>query len=182
MVRQNTIPSEDALKILIMGLDNSGKTSIILSLTKDTNLLSYYSLKPTSGLEIVNIEEGDSKYNIWELGGQEEYREQYLKDMEKYIHEADRFIFVIDVQDGPRFDLALDYLQSIIQAFPKNIHLADFSIFLHKYDPNLELQSSFSKTVVADLIRRIKKTVPSKLNYKLYKTSIYTVFKKDLIP
>jgi len=165
-----------------MGLDNSGKTSIILSLTKDTNLLSYYSLKPTSGLEIVNIEEGDSKYNIWELGGQEQYRQQYLMDMEKYLHEADRFIFVIDVQDSPRFDEALDYLRSAIQNFPKNIHLTDFSIFLHKYDPNLELQSFFSKSVVADLIASIHKMIPSKLNYKLYKTSIYTVFKKDLIP
>jgi len=182
MVKQSMEKTNEATKILIMGLDNSGKTSIILSLTKDTNLLSYYSLKPTSGLEIVNIEEGNSKYNIWELGGQEQYRAQYLEDMEKYIHEADRFIFVIDVQDGPRFDGALEYLRSSIQAFPKNTRLADFSIFLHKYDPNLELQSSFSKTVVADLITKIKKMVPSKLNYKLYKTSIYTVFKKDLIP
>jgi len=39
-------------KILIMGLDNSGKTSILMSLRENTNLLSYFSLKPTKGLSV----------------------------------------------------------------------------------------------------------------------------------
>jgi small GTP-binding protein len=181
MSKVSTETAPKGLKILIMGLDNSGKTSIILSLTKNTNLLSYYSLKPTAGAQIMNIEEGNTKYNIWELGGQEQYRKDYIKDMDRYFHEADRFIYVIDIQDNSRFDGALDYLKTIIQSIPKNLNLADFSIFLHKYDPNLELQSSFSKTVAANLIAQIKKIVPAKLNFKLYKTSIYTVFKKDLL-
>ena len=182
MVKFQAETTPKGIKILIMGIDNSGKTSIILSLTKNTNLLSYSSLKSTAGAQIMKIEEGNAKYFIWELGGQEQYRKEYLKNMEKYLPEVNRFIFVIDVQDNSRFDTAIDYLKSIIQVIPPNITLADFSIFLHKYDPNLELQSSFSKTVVSDLIAKIKKIVPSKLNYKLYKTSIYTVFKKDLIP
>jgi small GTP-binding protein len=181
MVKAPKEAPDRAIKILIMGLDNSGKTSIILSLTKSTNLLSYYSLKPTVGAQIVNIEEGDANYNIWELGGQEQYRKDYLTDLEKFFHEADRFIYVIDVQDAARYEEALEYLKTIIQVMPSNIKLADFSIFLHKYDPELELRSFFGKNVVAELTTKIKKIVSSKLNCKIYKTSVYTVFKKDSI-
>ena len=39
-------------KILVLGLDNSGKTSIVLALKGNENLLSYYSLKPTKGIQI----------------------------------------------------------------------------------------------------------------------------------
>ena len=46
-------------KILIMGLDNSGKTSILLSLRKDTNLLSYCALKPTLGIDIKKFDTED---------------------------------------------------------------------------------------------------------------------------
>ena len=45
--------NKNVAKILIMGLDNSGKTSILLSLQKKVNLLTYYSLKPTKGINIV---------------------------------------------------------------------------------------------------------------------------------
>lgn len=182
MVKVSDETTQRGLKILIVGLDNSGKTSILLSLTRNTNLLSFYSLKPTVGAQIVNIVEGDTKYNIWELGGQEQYRKDYLKDIDKYFHETDRFIFVFDIQDTPRFDSALEYLKSIVNLIPANLKLAEFSIFLHKYDPHLELQSPFSKTVVVALIAKIKKIVLPKYNVKLYKTSIYTVFKKDSIP
>lgn len=175
-------PTQRDPKILIVGLDNCGKTSIILSLTKnDTNLLSYYSIKPTVGAQIVNVDEGVTKYNIWELGGQEQYRKEYLKDLDKYFHGTDCLIFVFDIQDVSRFDVALEYLNNIINLIPANLNLADFSIFLHKYDPLLEIQSSFSKIVVADLIAKIKKVVPPRYKFKLFKTSIFTVFKKDSI-
>ena len=45
-------PKPKPYKILIMGLDNSGKTSILISLSKDSNILSYCSIKPTIGCDI----------------------------------------------------------------------------------------------------------------------------------
>ena len=98
-----------SVKILVMGLDNSGKTSIILSLKKDTNLLSYYSLQPTQGLNITNIEDQGVTYNIWDFGGQEQYRQDYLINFEKHIQGVNRVIYVIDVQDSERYEIALQY-------------------------------------------------------------------------
>lgn len=167
-----------------MGLDNSGKTSIILSLMKETNLLSYYSLKPTQGVNIVNIGDQGASYNIWDFGGQEQFRAAYLRDFDKYTTDVDRVIYVIDVQDEKRYDLALQYLESIIKELNSKAKAKqiEFSVYLHKFDPQFEMRSSFHKKVDAELISKIKKIIPSYFNCKIYKTTIYTIFKRNLVP
>ena len=72
-------------KILIMGLDNAGKTSIILSLQCDTNILSYFKLKPTRGIKRINFEDFSKHYHIWDFGGQEQFRNEYLDDLKEYL-------------------------------------------------------------------------------------------------
>ena len=115
-----------------MGLDNSGKTSILLSLQKKVNLLSYYSLKPTPGVNIVTIEKQDTRFHIWELGGQQQYRDEYLQNLEKYIQEANKFIYVIDVQDTNRYEMALQYFTDIFKLIKQgNRKKLQLSIFLH---------------------------------------------------
>lgn len=175
-------------KVMIMGLDNSGKTSIILSLKKDANLLNYFSidnakaLKPTQGLNILNVDDGFSKYNVWDFGGQEIYRSGYLEKIEEYVIGVNRIIFVIDVQDADRYELALQYLTQIIQKLKGKHSGIEFAVFLHKYDPILEMRTTFNKKVDQDLIKKIKHSIPKEFPYKIYKTSIYTIFKKDIVP
>jgi len=171
------------VKILLLGLDNSGKTSIILSLGKTTNLLSYCSLKPTTGINIVNVKDRNTQtnFNIWDCGGQEKYRKDYLKDLSRHFSEVDKVIFVIDVQDIKRYDLALEYLGLITEYVRDKEITADFSIFLHKFDPGLENLKDFSNEKISKtLITKIKEIVPEKFNFKIYKTTIYTVFEKQL--
>lgn len=170
------------LKILIMGLDNSGKTSILLGLLKKTNLLSYYALKPTQGLNITNLKEENKSYNIWELGGQEKYRDEYLKDLRKYTQAADKIIFVIDVQDIPRYKMALDYLEKIMNYLKSIEERPELSIFLHKFDPGLdEIETFSSESISTRLINRLSTIIPSKFDYHIFRTSIYTVFERKLL-
>ena len=124
-------------KVLLIGLDNSGKSSIVLSLRNNTNLLSFLSLKPTPGLKVENLESSTYDINIWDFGGQEQYRVDYLKRFHKYTEGIDRVIFVIDVQNIERYDLGLKYLENIVGLLIKDRVLVDLKIFLHKYDPNL---------------------------------------------
>jgi len=177
-------PSSDQkeIKIVIMGLDNSGKTSILLSLQKKTNLLSYYSLKPTQGLNITNLKEIEGTYSIWELGGQAKYRDEYLQNLRKYLYKADKIIFVIDVQDIKRYKVALAYLEKIIDFVRSTGEKPDLSVFLHKFDPGLEEIESFTSEMISSrLINRINSIIPSDLGYHIYKSSIYTVFDRTLI-
>jgi small GTP-binding protein len=176
----NKPASEKAMnKILIMGLDNSGKTSILLSLQKKTNLLSFYSLKPTPGINIVTIEDEKSIYTIWEFGGQEKYRSGYLLDLKKYTQEANKVIYVIDVQDVDRYDQALQYFKSIFELLDDQIELV---IFLHKFDPHLEKEENFSyKKISSRLIDKIGQIIPSGFSYGIFKTTIYTIFEQNLL-
>lgn len=165
-------------KILIMGLDNSGKTSILISLRKDANILSYFSLRPTKGVAIEKFE--GQNIVCWDLGGQKKYREEYIKNLEKYVNKTDKIIFVIDVQDIKRYKLALEYLNKIVN----NLQITgsiDFSIFLHKYDPNLNKLAKFKDIdhlIESNVVSEIRKTIPSNFNYDIFKTTIYTVFEK----
>jgi len=171
-------------KILIMGLDNSGKTSILMSLRENTNLLSYFSLKPTKGLSIEEFKSDEQKLMVcWDLGGQAQYRKKYLKDFSRYAKETKKMIFVIDVQDTNRYGLALEYLEELIDFLKNSEHFIEISIFFHKYDPNLIKQENFKKLyqrINTELVDKIKTIIPDKFNYNLFKTTIYTVFEKSL--
>ena len=165
-------------KVLIMGLDNSGKTSIVLCLRGVKNLSSFSSLNPTRGFKINKFQALGSEYSIWDFGGQEQFREGYLNDFQNHIKESNKFIYVLDIQDQERFDISLDYLNKIVIILRKHNVNIDFSIFLHKYDPDLEFKKNFSDNVFPDLIRNIKELIPNDFPYQIFKTSIYTVFQK----
>ncbi len=169
------------VKIMLIGLDNSGKTSITLSLGRTTNLLSYCTLKPTPGLDVVKIEDEKTRFSIWDFGGQEKYRQAYLEDP-KQFEKVDKIIFVIDVQDIDRYDLALDYLKAVIEIIKKHEIKGGFSIFLHKFDPGLEnLENFTNEAIKTNLVEKIKKIMSTNLPYKVFKTTIYTVFQKQLL-
>ena len=164
-------------KLLIMGLDKAGKTSIVLSLKGKTNLLSFYNLNPTRGQEIHNMEMLNSDVNIWDFGGQEQYRQNYLERFNEFLTGTSKIVFVIDIQDQKRYELALDYFQKIIELLNKSE--IEISIFLHKCDPDLkETHPEITDEVISSLIQKIKDIMPSSLYFNIFKTTIYTVFEK----
>lgn len=173
---------ENVTKIVIMGLDNCGKTSILLSLQKKTNILSYFSLKPTQGLNILKLQSEGKDFSVWELGGQVKYRAEYLKDVEKYTLGADRILFVIDVQDVQRYQLALQYLEAMISQLIKTKDRPEISVFLHKFDPGLEEIESFTSEMLSSrLLNRINTIIPSDFEFHIFKTTIFTIFQKTLL-
>jgi small GTP-binding protein len=171
-------------KILIMGLDNSGKTSILLSLRKDTNILSYCALKPTKGIDIKKFDTPELEMSVWDFGGQKQYRDDYLKRFEEYIEKVEKMIFIIDVQDTNRYTQAIEYLEKIMSKLKQFDVNVNFSIFLHKYDPNLEKLEKFKdiyQRVNSELIDKLKTIIPSDFNYDIFRTTIYTVFEKTSV-
>ena len=168
-------------KILVMGLDNSGKTTIVLNLIGKTNLLDYISIKPTLGADIVQHEINDSSYSIWDLGGQEVYREEYLENFKEYIKEASKIVYVIDIQDNQRYDLALDYFKNIMVKVDNLGDIIEITVFLHKNDPHLEnSRPDINEQTIEHLINEIKKLIPDKIYYEIFTSTIYTVFDKSL--
>ncbi|HMF31287.1 MAG TPA: ADP-ribosylation factor-like protein [Candidatus Lokiarchaeia archaeon] len=169
-------------KILIMGLDNSGKTSIILALKGNRNLLSFYSLKPTFGVNVEKILNDEGGYFIWDFGGQEQFRSKYLEDFPRYAEYASRIIFVFDIQDVERIPEAINYLKDVLQCIGDFNLQVSLDVFLHKYDPSIEMLGDEKvEAAVQNLTEELKTLIPSDLSYRLFKTTIYTVFRQTLI-
>ncbi len=174
--------SENYKKIIIVGLDNSGKSSIVLSIIGKMNLINYLSLNPTFGPNVTNFESINSKFNIWDLGGQESYREEYLENFEDYITGSSKILFVIDIQDVQRYEIALKYLENILNKIKQMSLEVDLSIFLHKCDPDLkEIHPEITEDIIQELIQKVKKLIPAEFFFDIYKTTIYTIFDKNLV-
>ncbi len=168
-------------KILILGLSDSGKTSILLSFKKHVNILTYCSLKPTINVKMEDIKTENEILNIWDFGGQIEYRRYYLQEFDKYTEGVDKIIFVIDVQNINMYEEALKYLEEIINFLKNEEKKFNMSIFLHKYDPYLEEIDGFENIddIIKDrLVGHITKLIPSQIDYEISKTCIYSTFKK----
>lgn len=173
---------KETKKVVVMGLDNSGKTSIVLNLMDKVNLLNYLSLSPTVGKKIKDFQIDSKVFNIWDLGGQKSYREDYLDDFDYYVESIDKLIYVIDVQDIERYPEALSFLKEIIQKLQKRDLDPKIDLYIHKYDPNLfEIQPELTDEIINKLIADVKSIIPNEFFYEIFKTTIYTVFDKKYV-
>lgn len=170
-------------KYVIAGLDNSGKTSILLSLQGNSNLLSYYSSRPTLGLNIEEILGKESDISIWELGGQEQYRETYFeeKKLPQYFQEMKKFFYVIDIQAIERYQNSINYLISLYP-FIQKANPEEIIIFFHKFDPDLKTKSEYTDEKIREaLITPIKNVFVNFKTIQFFKSTIFTVFQKSTI-
>jgi GTPase SAR1 family protein len=169
-------------KVVLMGLDNSGKSSIVLSLEGVKNLQAFSNMNPTRDFQISKFSLMDTDFRIWDFGGQEQYRKDHLLNFKDNIKETDKFIFILDVQDVARYDLALDYLRKVSQLLIKHDIKVEFSIFLHKYDPDLCITNpEITEDKIKGIIKKIDAIMKEKLEYDLFKTTIYATFQKSKI-
>ena len=168
-----------AKKIVLLGLDNSGKTSIVKCLKGVKNLASFNTPKPTRGHKIDKFNMYGTNFSIWDFGGQSTYRDELFVNFKNNIKETDKIIFVIDIQDQERYETALEYLTRLISLIQKHQIIVELSIFLHKYDSDLErITEEINEETIERLINKIKDIVPPDFRNKIFKTSIYTVFQK----
>ena len=165
---------EEIIKIVIAGLDNAGKTSILTALDKKYDFSKdIISLTPTIRVEYHAMEFLTNKVVFWDLGGQEKYREMYQAKQELYFAGTDLLLFVIDIQDKERFETSLNYLDMILSHFLEHKLEIPLIIAFHKYDP--EMRSNDIILNDADTLRTsINNKYPTfKVLYQL--TSIFDI-------
>mgnify|MGYP006277538225 CR=1 FL=1 len=175
----NPKKSNSVRKIVIMGLNNAGKSSIALNLRGKKDLLSHLSLNPTEDHQVINTEIMNTEFNFLDLSGQKEYRTEHLSNISRYLEHCDKLIYVIDIQDKKRYELALDYLEKIIDKIKVMEPSLDLSIFFHKYDPGIKEKHPSIQNKLKYLINEIKEIIPSKIPFEVFKTTIYTIFEKN---
>ena len=85
-------------KILFLGLDNAGKTTVV----KKFNGEDIDTISPTLGFNIQTLEYRSYKLNIWDVGGQTSLRSYWRN----YFEQTDGIIWVVDSADRARLRFA----------------------------------------------------------------------------
>ncbi len=161
-------------KILILGLANSGKTSIAYTMKNITDLNSYTTLMPTRGIEISEFTEGETKFLIWDFGGQEKYRDRYKENLNKYISETNEIIYVIDIQDENVYFISVVFLRELLTILKTAGYSFEVSIYFHKFDANF----TPNEEKIKELVTIIDEEIPEGFSFKIYHTKIHALFNK----
>ncbi|OJJ87612.1 uncharacterized protein ASPGLDRAFT_118380 [Aspergillus glaucus CBS 516.65] len=112
------------MRILMLGLDNAGKTTIVKKImNEDVNTVS-----PTLGFIIKTIDFMGYRLNIWDVGGQKTLR-SYWKN---YFEKTDTLIWVVDATDRLRVDDCREELAGLL--LEERLMGASLLIFLNKTD------------------------------------------------
>uniref|UniRef100_A0A8C4SXK3 ADP ribosylation factor like GTPase 3, like 2 n=1 Tax=Erpetoichthys calabaricus TaxID=27687 RepID=A0A8C4SXK3_ERPCA len=71
--------TEQELQIVLLGLDNAGKTTLLRKLASE----DVSTITPTQGFNIKSVASNGMKLNVWDIGGQRKIRtfwKKYLED------------------------------------------------------------------------------------------------------
>ncbi|XP_035672679.1 ADP-ribosylation factor-like protein 3 [Branchiostoma floridae] len=98
---------EKELKILLLGLDNAGKTTLLKHLASED--ISH--ITPTQGFNIKSVQSSGFRLNVWDIGGQRKIR-PYWKN---YFENIDIVIYVIDSSDRKRFEETGEELAELLE-------------------------------------------------------------------
>ncbi|KAL0230442.1 hypothetical protein PCE1_004002 [Barthelona sp. PCE] len=99
---------EHSMRILVLGLDNSGKTTIVKRFIGE----DIHSISPTLGFNTVTTFHNGFRINLMDVGGQKTIR-AYWKN---HFEETDAVIWVIDSADKIRLEETHDELHAVLQA------------------------------------------------------------------
>jgi len=165
---------ESLLKVIISGLDNAGKTSILTALDKKYDFQKdIVQLKPTIRVEYHKMNFLRNNTIFWDMGGQDQYRDIYINYQDVYFDATDLLIYVIDIQDPERFENSLEYLDAILTFFTESKMDVPLIITFHKYDPDLR----GNKEILQNIDELRTRILDNYSNFKILfqQTSIYDI-------
>eukprot|EP00184_Porphyridium_aerugineum_P001663 CAMPEP_0184694058 /NCGR_PEP_ID=MMETSP0313-20130426/2122_1 /TAXON_ID=2792 /ORGANISM="Porphyridium aerugineum, Strain SAG 1380-2" /LENGTH=172 /DNA_ID=CAMNT_0027152277 /DNA_START=224 /DNA_END=739 /DNA_ORIENTATION=- len=112
------------VRILMLGLDNAGKTSILYRLKDGVHIKSV----PTIGFNVETLEFNNITMQVWDLGGQASIRPYWRS----YYQRQEAVIFVVDSTDRERMAIAQSELASLLDE--DELEDAAVCIFANKQD------------------------------------------------
>ncbi|KIR97169.1 ADP-ribosylation factor-like 2 [Cryptococcus deuterogattii 2001/935-1] len=144
IVRKNKAKSKE-MRVLFLGLDNAGKTTILKKLNNE----STSDISPTLGFNIKSLIRDGYTLNIWDVGGQRTLRPYWTN----YFESTDAVVWVVDSSDRMRMNDCRDELKELLHE--ERLAGATLLVFANKQDlagsmpleeirDTLELQSIIS--------------------------------------
>ncbi|KAK7094421.1 ADP-ribosylation factor-like protein 3 [Littorina saxatilis] len=107
LLRKLKSSPDKELRILLLGLDNAGKTTLLKQLASE----DVSHITPTQGFNIKSVQSSGFKLNVWDIGGQRRIR-PYWKN---YFENTDLLIYVIDSADRKRLEETGEELRELLE-------------------------------------------------------------------
>ncbi|KAH0793358.1 ADP-ribosylation factor-like protein 1 [Histomonas meleagridis] len=100
--------SKKEVKVLILGLDSAGKTTILYRLS-----LGQYvqQVAPTVAFNLEKVEVGNLTLRIWDIGGQQQLRPYWRL----YFKDINGIVFVVDSADKERINICNSELHALLK-------------------------------------------------------------------
>ena len=98
--------SKKEVRILMLGLDGAGKTTILYKLKLGDNITTI----PTIGFNVETLEYKNINFTVWDVGGQDKIRRLWRH----YYMNTHALIFVVDCNDRDRVDDARQELTQML--------------------------------------------------------------------
>ncbi|KAG8946800.1 ADP-ribosylation factor-like protein 2 [Tulasnella sp. 424] len=137
VIRKNR-RKEREMRVLFLGLDNAGKTTIIKKLNGD----DINNISPTLGFEIKTFIHGKYTLNIWDVGGQRMLRPYWRN----YFEQTDAVVWVVDSSDRLRMRDCKEELHTLLQE--DRLAGASLLVFANKQD----LEGAMSSGEICDAL------------------------------
>lgn len=83
--------STSKMEVVLIGLENSGKTTLLNQLEMGEALPTI----PTLGLNVKNLKKGGVSMKVWDIGGQVQYRAEWGF----YTKGCDAILFMVDASN-----------------------------------------------------------------------------------
>jgi len=96
------------VRVLILGLDNAGKTTILYKLHSPSQVIR---TMPTIGFNVESIKVKNLTFQVWDLGGQTNIRPYWRC----YYANTNAIIYVVDSADKDRMSLARKELMAMLE-------------------------------------------------------------------
>ncbi|KAI7854658.1 ADP-ribosylation factor family-domain-containing protein [Circinella umbellata] len=145
---------EKEVRILILGLDGAGKTTILYRL----QIGEVVTTIPTIGFNVETVSYKNIKFQVWDLGGQTSIRPYWRC----YYANTDAVIYVVDSVDKDRMQTSKEELHSMLEE--EELKDAALLVFANKQD----MEGALSAAEVADALGL--STLKNR-QYSIYKTS-----------
>ncbi|XP_048844259.1 ADP-ribosylation factor-like protein 3 [Brienomyrus brachyistius] len=142
---------DQEVRILLLGLDNGGKTTLLKQLASE----DVSHITPTQGFNVKSVQSQGFRLNVWDIGGQRKIRPYWRN----YFENTDVLIYVIDSADRKRFEETGQELAELLDE--EKLSGVPVLIFANKQDlltaaPASEIAEGLNLHTIRDRIWQIQ--------------------------
>ncbi len=148
---------DQEVRILILGLDNAGKTTILYRLQVGEVVTTI----PTIGFNVETITYNNVKFQVWDLGGQTSIRPYWRC----YYANTDAIIYVVDSTDTERLGIAKKELFAMLDE--KELKDSILLVFANKQDMSTAMK-------VEEISEKLSLSKIKNRTWTIFKTSATT--------